>query len=376
MSTVTTVAERRTAAAEGFDAQGLPHRRVEDWKYTDLKHVLTPDAVKGAAPVQWQIDDVPDGVELFDLAHDPLPEWVMHHLGVLGADSALAKASLGFVRAGFALRVAPGARVGTVRVRISGDGALRALVLVEADASLHLAETACGDAVSLRNIGIEFLACPGAEIAHWRLNEQAPQAVTYENVEVLLKRGARFTGHYANFGARASRTDVHVLLDEPEAQVDLSGVSVLGGTDHADVTTHIEHKAAGRSNQLFKYIAGGKARAVYQGRISVQKGADGTDSRQTARAILLSERAEADLKPELLIFADDVKCAHGAAIGDLDPEALFYLRSRGLTETEARDMLIRAFLAEAVETVACDPVRADIEQAVEAALPRAMETIA
>lgn len=376
MSTVTTVGERRAAAVEGFDAQGLPHRRVEDWKYTDLKRILTPEVVKAAAPASWQIGDLPDGVELFDLAHDPVPDWVAHHFGVLGADSALAKASLGFIRAGFALRVAAGVRAGTVSVQISGDGALRALVLVETDASLHLAETALGDTVSLRNVGIEFLACPGAEIAHWRLNEPAPKAVTYENVEVLLKRGARFTGHYANFGAKASRTDVHVLLDEPEAEVNISGVSVLGGSDHADVTTHIEHKAAGRSNQLFKYIAGGKARAVYQGRISVQKGADGTDSRQTARAILLSDRAEADLKPELLIFADDVKCAHGAAIGDLDADALFYLRSRGLSETEARDMLIRAFLAEAVEPIANDRVRADIEQAVEAALPRAMETVA
>jgi cysteine desulfurase/selenocysteine lyase len=132
-------------------------------------------------------------------------------------------------------------------------------------------------------------------------------------------------------------------------------VAVLGHEAHSDVTTHIEHAAAHTlSTQLFKHVAGGKSRAVYQGKITVREGAIGSDSRQTARALLMSQRAEADLKPELIIFADDVKCAHGATVGDLDVESMFYLRSRGIPEKEARQLLVHAFLQEAVDAIGQD----------------------
>jgi Fe-S cluster assembly protein SufD len=164
-----------------------------------------------------------------------------------------------------------------------------------------------------------------------------------------------------------------MTLKELGANAELSGVSVLGGSLHADVTTHVYHAAGEtQSTQLFKHVAGGKSRAVYQGKITVAKGADKSDSRQTAKALLLGERAEADLKPELEIFADDVKCAHGAAIGDLDADSLFYLRARGIPEQEARNMLLRAFLREAVDDVADEALRATLWQSVEDALPRAM----
>jgi len=119
---------------------------------------------------------------------------------------------------------------------------------------------------------------------------------------------------------------------------------------------------------LFKKVAGGKARAVYQGKVTVAKGADGADSRQTAKALLLSETAEADLKPELEIFADDVKCAHGAAIGDLDAEQIFYLRSRGVPENHARAILMYAFLEDALEPIADETLRGAVRTGVQTAL--------
>jgi Fe-S cluster assembly protein SufD len=134
---------------------------------------------------------------------------------------------------------------------------------------------------------------------------------------------------------------------------------VLGESLHTDVTTEIYH-ASGQtqSTQLFKNAVGGRAHAIYQGKIVVAPGANGSDSRQTAKAILLSDTAEADLKPELEILADDVKCAHGAATGDLDADSLFYLRSRGIPEREARDLLVRAFLDDAVLPIS-DPALHD-----------------
>lgn len=369
MNMAATWAERQTCAAESFRTSALPGRRSEDWKYSNIAQLTTKDALSALPAADWKIENLSDGVELIDLSAPHLPDWVLHHLGVLGADNPLSAATLGLTRAGFALRIPAGMRTGTLRIRISGAGALRALILAEQDAAVGLMEIAEGHG-ALRNTGMELLACPGAQITHYRL--AAPDSgVSYAGVNVLLKEGARYNAHYAALGAKLSRVDLHAVLAEAGAQAEISGVAALGGDDHADMTTHIEHKAAGRSTQLFKYIAGGKSRAVYQGRITVHPGADGTDSRQTARAILLSERAEADLKPELLIFADDVKCAHGAAVGDLDPDALFYLRSRGLSQNEARDLLVRAFLGEAVDMIAADSVREEIWQAVETGLIRA-----
>jgi Fe-S cluster assembly protein SufD len=120
-------------------------------------------------------------------------------------------------------------------------------------------------------------------------------------------------------------------------------------------------------------VAGGHSRAVYQGKITVAKGADGSDSLQTAKAIVIGERAEADLKPELEILADDVKCAHGAAVGDLDADSLFYLRARGIPESEAHGMLLRAFLEEAVTDIAGDDVRGAMWRFIERGLSQAAE---
>jgi Fe-S cluster assembly protein SufD len=175
-------------------------------------------------------------------------------------------------------------------------------------------------------------------------------------------------------GAKLSRTELHVTLEGVGAEAHVNGVSVLGDGRHADVTTHIVHAAADtRSTQLFKDIAGGHSRAVYQGKITVAEGADGSDSRQTAKGLLLGQRAEIDLKPELEIYADDVKCAHGAAVGDLDVESLFYLRSRGIPEAEARALLMRAFLGDAVDEIENEDIRASVWAKVETALVKATE---
>jgi Fe-S cluster assembly protein SufD len=149
-----------------------------------------------------------------------------------------------------------------------------------------------------------------------------------------------------------SRLELEIALEGEGASAHLSGVSVLDGKRHSDVTTHIVHRHGDtNSTQLFKHVAGDSARAVYQGKVTVAKGANGSDSNQNAKALLLGDAAEADLKPELEIFADDVKCAHGAAVGDLDAESLFYLRARGIPEAEARGLLLHAFLEDAVAQI-------------------------
>ena len=369
---------RRSEALDNFRTHGMPHRRFEHWRYSDLRAILDAGQVAQAGTAKWRVESLPEGVELFDLAAPAnAPEWVMRNLGVVGQRPTMKEASLAFADGGAALHVSRGRNVAQpLLLQISGAGNMRLLLVLEEDASLTLMETNAVDAGLLRNVGVEIVLGRGARLSHVRLAAGMPKSITVEHIAVAEARGARYRAHFANFGSRLSRTELHIVLQEEGAEAHLSGVSVLGDEGHADVTSHVEHAAGGTlSRQLFKKVAGGKSRAAYQGKITVHEGAKGSDSRQTAKALLMSARAEVDLKPELIIFADDVKCAHGAAVGDLDPESLFYLRSRGIPEKEARRILVSAFLEEVMAEIEDENLRAAVWREVEAALPYAMAAV-
>ena len=369
--------ERRAEAQTRFAAQGVPHRRIEDWKYTDLKTALdgANDDADTLATAAWHVEcDETDNrnFELVFLGGDgsEVPDWVRDAFGTL-PQNAMASASLAQSISGVAIRVPRNTAVThPVSVDLAGAGATRMLVVLEEGASLTLCENPGGET---SNAGVELIVGANARLTHVRTAAPAAAAVQVGEYAVRVGRDGVYRAHLFNAGARLSRAEFQIVLAGANAQAHLSGVSVLGDGMHADVTTHITHAVAHTtSTQLFKKIAGGKSRGVYQGRITVAQGADKSDSRQTAKALLMGDRAEADLKPELEIFADDVKCAHGAAVGDLDANSLFYLRARGIPEAEARNMLVRAFLEEAVAEIADDELRAAVWQAVEDALPGAM----
>ncbi len=365
---------RRAEAAEQFRTRGVPHRRVEAWKYSDLRAVTDADAVSNAGAAQWTIEHRSDDVEFVDLSGGAQPDWVRAHLGALKSDSAMGAASFAFAQSGFALRV-PRGQSGEVRVSFASAGQARVLIVLEEGASLRYVETVPGNLEGLQNIGMEVRVSENAHFAHARTALASPKAVQIADIAGTVACNGSYRLTSGAFGAELSRLELKLSLDGEGAEAHLTGVGVLADGTHADVTTHIVHASGNtRSTQLFKNVAGGKSRAVYQGQITVAKGANGSDSRQTAKALLLGPRAEADLKPELEIFADDVKCAHGAAVGDLDTDSLFYLRARGIPENEARNLLIRAFLEEAVAQIENDDIRAALWQAVEDALPRAMES--
>jgi Fe-S cluster assembly protein SufD len=364
---------RRAEAAERFRTLGLPHRRVEAWKYTDLRAATDVAKVERAQAVRWTVEQRSGDVELVDLAEGALPDWVTAHLGALRSDSALGAASLAFAQAGFALRV-PRGKAGAVHVTLASEGQGRVLIVLEEDAELLYSETVAGSLAGVQNIGVEVRIGANAHFTHARIAHEAAKAIQIADIAATVARNGSYRLHSGSFGAELSRQELKLSLDGEGAEAHLAGVSVLGDGTHSDVTTHIVHAAGNtQSTQLFKNVAGGRSRAVYQGQITVAKGANGSDSRQTAKALLLGPRAEADLKPELEIFADDVKCAHGAAVGDLDMDSLFYLRARGIPEAEARNLLIRAFLEEAVSAIGNDALRDTLWQAVEQALPQVLE---
>ena len=361
----TALAKRREEARTLFEGRGIPTRRVEEWKYSDLKSALG-EAGLGTDAAATRIMGLPPGMEISDLAHPNPPAWLATHAGTL-ARNAVSEASLAFAEGGIALRVPEGRAITTpLALELTGKGHVRLLIVLEAGSSLSIFES--GDDATPRNAGIEIVLGEGAMLDHVRMARAVP-GVQVEEIALSLAANARYNAHFANFGGKLSRTELTISLEGEGAQANLSGVSVLDGDAHADITTHVIHRKGNTSStQLFKKVAGGKARAIYQGKVTVAKGADGADSRQTAKALLLSETAEADLKPELEIFADDVKCAHGAAIGDLDADSLFYLRARGIPEAEARRLLIYAFLDDAVTPIARDDVRGMVRAAIAQAL--------
>jgi len=344
------LADRKAEAATIFGSHGVPNRRVEEWKYSDLRSALGEAGV-GTDQALWQVGTLPDGVTLFDLSKASAPAWVQKHFAVADRN-VMGAASLTLSDGGLALRVAKDAQVAApLKLDFHGSGHVRGLLVLEEGASLILVEGA--GIADFRNVGFEIVLGEGAALEHVRISPQAPEAVLVEEVSLRIAAGGRYRAHFAGFGSKLARMELEIALEGEGAEAHLSGVAVLDGKRHSDVTTHVIHRSGNTaSTQLFKHVAAGNSRAVYQGKVTVAKGANGSDSNQSAKALLLGETAEADLKPELEIFADDVKCAHGAAVGDLDAESLFYLRARGIPEAEARGLLLQAFLEDAVAQIA------------------------
>lgn len=338
-----------------MSALALPNRRIEDWKYTDLRNAIDPAAVESAPSATWDVSVV-GAVE-----RSPLPEIMPR-----GRHGEMADVAVAHAKSGMFLRLGKGEH-GAVHLEFVQSGHGRVLIVVEDGASLVLREH--GRADDFANVAIDIVLGASARLEHVRESAARTDAVRVSDYSIRVAQGGTYRAHFADFGAKLSRTELHIALEGERAKAHLSGVIVLGEAGHADVTTRIAHAMGNtQSTQLFKLIAGGKSRGVYQGKISVAEGASGSDSRQTAKGLLLGERAEIDLKPELEILADDVKCAHGAAVGDLDRDSLFYLRSRGVPEAEGRALLMRAFLEDAVAEIADETIRAELWTRVEAAL--------
>jgi Fe-S cluster assembly protein SufD len=338
-----------------MNALVLPNRRIEDWKYTDLRNAIDPAAVDAAGTAAWRVS-VSGAVEQKDL-----PE-----ITPRGVHGAMGEMAFSHAKSGVFLRVPKGG-AGAAYLEVSSEGHGRALIVVEDGASLSLRENALED--DFANIAVDIVLGTDAQLSHVRECSARIDGVRVSDYSLRLGQGASYRAHFADFGAKLSRTELHVALEGEGAQAHLSGVGVTGEGRHSDITTRVAHAAGNtQSTQLFKLIAGGRSRGVYQGKVCVAEGANGSDSRQTAKGLLLGERAEIDLKPELEILADDVKCAHGAAVGDLDPESLFYLRSRGVPETEARALLMRAFLEDAVSEIGDEAIRGEVWSRVETAL--------
>jgi Fe-S cluster assembly protein SufD len=240
----------------------------------------------------------------------------------------------------------------------------RNLIIFEAGSQARIVEAyiGLGDQPTLTNVVTEVVGGAGSVIDYYRLQNESSSGYLIAALEADISRDCSFTAHSVTLNGALIRNDIHVVLDGEGAECVLNGLYLLDGKQHVDNHTEIEHaKPRATSRELYKGILSGAAHAVFNGKILVLKDAQKTDARQTNKNLLLSENAVVNTKPQLEIHADDVKCSHGSTIGQLDKDALFYLRSRGLDRAEAQSLLSYAFASDLVGRIRIAPLRARLD---------------
>jgi len=390
-----TIAQQRAAAFDLFAKEGLPHRRVEDWKYTDLRALMRdakplagpPDAAaKTRAKAAGQmLGDIGarrlvfvDGAFVPELSDTTALEaglsigslsaaladndaTLAAHLGKLAPASDVAVAlNTALMGDGAVIRVAAGSTIERplhllfVASEKPAASFVRSLVIVEQGARAMLIESYEGPAGSdyQVNAALELFVGDQAHVDHVKIIGEGSDALHVSTLAAAVGAKARFNAFTFTAGGAVVRNQLFLKFDGEDTVANIRGATLIKGRQHADTTllaTHIARNC--QSREVFKSALDGEAHGVFQGRIVVRPGAQKTDAKMMTRALLLSERAEADNKPELEIFADDVQCGHGATAGALDHELKFYLMARGIPEADAEALLIQAFLGEAIEGV-------------------------
>jgi Fe-S cluster assembly protein SufD len=393
---------RRRRGLTRFAEEGFPSRRSEAWRYIDLREleekpmlpVRPPLAIPGAAirdqvagvafseaafrlvlidgrfaPELSAVVGLPSGIWLGGMAAAiaERPDLVRSAIEAPLSDAGRPFAALNtaFFGDGFVLDIAPGVTldrpIEIVHLASAGTGAslhTRSLVMAGAGSRASVFETFAGHGNYWRNDVVELRVAAGAEFNRVALVEEATDALHTAELVAVLGPAARLESLVLLLGGRMVRHEATVRSDGEATHCALHGAFVLSGRQQGNIVTTVDHAApGGQTREIFKGVAAGRAHGAFQGRIIVRPGAQKVDAHQLSQNLVLSPRAAIDTKPELEIYADDVKCSHGAAVGDLDEAALFYMKTRGIGQEEARQMLIEAFVREALEPVSSAALR-------------------
>ena len=377
----------RAEAADLLTSNGLPGPREEAWRYTSLRP-FAETAFKPAAridPSAALVARIPaiagprlvfvDGRFHSELSGVPKGIRVTTGAPALGriarpADEKLVALNTMLSEDGAAIHIPAGLDAGTLVLISLGTGHAvgfhpRHAITLEAGAKLTLVDLAIGDGEYLHNPVLTAEIAAGATLTHLRIQDEGTGAFHLSTTYAEVATGATYDSFALTLGARLARMEVHAHLAGETAAAHLNAAQLLGASQHADFTTVVRHNAPNTSSrQTVKNVLTGKSRGVFHGKIDVARIAQKTDGYQMNQALLLSPNAEMNSKPQLQIYADDVKCSHGATVGALDANQLFYLRSRGVPEAEARAILVRAFLSEALDPITHDEARAAMEAAI------------
>jgi len=385
----------RREAFETYERLGLPHRRIEEWKYTDLRalvgEVLPLAAAPDAAALKRAAEAVKahaiagarklvlvDGVFAADLSDvkaltgevgfKTLRDALEKDAGLLKTASTDAVIALNAAMTtdGVVLSIADGVQLSApiqilhIATAASASSFTRSQVAIGKGVRATIVESfvAAGSKAYQVNDAVIVTVGDDSDIAHIRLMDDAPDAVNVTSHFVTIGANVKFNVFNMTTGAAVSRLQGFITLAGEGSELSANGVNLLQKTEHGDTTLVVDHAVPNCvSREVFRAVIDDRAHSVFQGRIIVRPDAQKTDGKMMIRALLLSDEAEADNKPELEIFADDVSCGHGATAGALDDSLLFYLKARGLPEKQAQALLIQAFVGEAIEQIADDGLR-------------------
>jgi Fe-S cluster assembly protein SufD len=409
-NTTAWVAQTRRDALERFQSEGFPTSRHEAWRYTNVRSILkqsfTPSVAQSGDAVEIDLEklsitpavgprlvfvnghfssqlstlvDIDAGVHARSLAAalNNDPDSVKPYLARQTSERAHGFTIFNTAFAGDGALIELDAGVKAAQpiellyiVTTPTPGALaqpRNLLIAGANSEAQIVERYIGPDgdTYFTNAVTEIVLQQGAHLGHYKLQEEGDKAFHIGGLFVRHETGSRLYAHSISIGGSLVRNDVHVVLGAPHSECVLNGLYVAGGRQHVDNHTHIDHAEPDtNSSEVYKGIVDGRARAVFQGRVVVHKDAQRSDAHQSNKNLLLSRNAEVDTKPQLEIYADDVACSHGATIGQLDPDAVFYMRSRGVTEDAARGLLTYAFANDVVEKIQITTLRERLESVI------------
>lgn len=370
----------RDTGAESFAATGLPAPNWEGWQYTNLRlldpayftfpsvnvidaNLIPPVLVEGSyrvvlvnGQIQTGLSNLPSGAEIIPLLEAKGVDEYLVNIGDLSAQPFKALNSA-FVRDGFVFRLPKGAELDRPLEVLfyTQDGAAsypRVLYQLGENSGAMVIERHMGTGRYFANTHAEIVLAADSRLKLYRFVEEADAACHYSQMSLTLLKNAQFEGFSGSFSGALVRQECRMKLLERGVSCSINGIYLLRGRQSHDFTILADHfEESGHSAQHFKGVIDDQARAIFQGKIHVRRSAQKTDGYQSHHALLLSQDAENSAKPELEIYADDVKCSHGATSGQLDEAALFYLRSRGIPLADARALLIRSFLHQNIEKI-------------------------
>ena len=370
----------RTAAEEALGFQ-LPNRRMEDWRWTDLRQLIDKPypprqkvEAKAADVERLLASSLFSGVAAtrmvfvngeYDKALSKQANFWVESTAELSDPVNLM--NVAFATDGARLRIEGNVDTPVELVFIATDAAPRTVatrnvIEIADDASATIIETHLGEGSYLANSVTEIRIGHNARLDRVKAELESHDAVHLAHCHVIVGRNVTFRDFTLSTGAKLNRQNGTFRFIGEVADAKISGAFLLAGKQHADTALVVDHEVANcASRELFKCVMDDHARGIFQGKVIVRPGAQKTDGKQSSHALLLTETAEFDAKPELEIYADDVACGHGATSGDLNHDHVFYLKSRGIPEAEAKALLIAAFVGEAFDTVHHDGIRAALE---------------
>ncbi len=344
--------ELREKAIAHFAEHDFPTPKDEEWKYTN---------VAPAVNEEWTVQSPKTKIESLKTV-DLLNEFNFERNGFTALNLAFADVVLVEIPRETSLEK-------PIEFNFNGDENTASfphiIVVAESGSKATIIESYESNGKNFTNSAIQIFVEDNANLTHYRVQKESSEAIHIGTTEITLKRGSLYNSTNINLGGKLSRHDIHLKFTEEGGEAFVDGLYMLNGNQHADTHSEIDHTVPNcLSHQTYKGVLNDKSRGVFNGKVFVRENAHGTDAQQSNKNLLLSNEARVDTKPQLEIFNDDVKCSHGATVGQLEDEELFYLLSRGLSEKLAKNLLTYGFAEEIINKIEIEAIKKDLDEAV------------